>query len=55
MISYSLALLLLSRSVLGAVTSTAPGPDEVFTAASKFSVSWAPDESGEWKTFSIGQ
>jgi len=54
MISHSLALLLLSRFALGAVTPIAPGPGEVFTAGSTCSVSWTPDESGEWKSFSIG-
>ncbi|KAF9652249.1 hypothetical protein BDM02DRAFT_3258688 [Thelephora ganbajun] len=53
MISYSLALLVLSRLVLGAVTPTAPGPGEVLAAGSKCSISWTPDESGKWKTFSI--
>ena len=54
MTSHLLALLLLSRLALGAVTPIAPGPGDVFTAGSKCSVSWAPDEPGEWKSFSIG-
>ena len=54
MISHSLALLLLSRFALGAVTPIAPGPGEVFIAGSTCSVSWTPDETGEWKSFSIG-
>lgn len=54
MIFYSLVLLVLSRFALGAVAPTAPGPGEVFTAGSKCSISWTPDESGKWKSFSIG-
>lgn len=53
-ISRSLALLVLSRLALSAVTPIAPGPGEVFTAGSECSISWTPDESGKWKSFSIG-
>ena len=54
MLPSSLVLVLLAQLVLGAVTPTAPGPGEVFTAGSDCSVSWAPDASGKWETFSIG-
>lgn len=54
MISRSLAFLVLSHLALGAVIPTAPGPGEVFTAGSECSISWTPDESGRWKSFSIG-
>ena len=54
MISHFLAILVLSWLALGAVTPTAPGPGEVFTAGSKCSVSWTTDQSGTWKSFSIG-
>ena len=50
----SLALLVLSRLALGAVTPTAPGPGEVFTAGSECSIAWTADQSGKWKSFSIG-
>ena len=54
MISSSLALLLLSQFAIGAVTPTAPGPGEVFAVGSECSVSWTPDQSGKWKSFTIG-